>query len=169
MDLFKPGGVGAKIRGLFDRVIGTFKAGGPGLGKTLALLAGAARKKLAFLDRFFSLIPGEKRPLFIKILGCVLGVCILLLAAGVIMNRSRPGGGDEPAEQQSAGPRIPMDEFFLPDEPDVVPEVLLGRERREAWDAADGESFWTNPEDWGDEDWRQRMSAEIDKLMESIP
>jgi hypothetical protein len=169
MDLFKPGGAGAKIKGLFGGIIGAFKAGGLGLVKVLSLLWGAARKKLTFLDRFLSQIPGEKRSLLIKILGGVLGFCLLLAAAGMIMNRPPRGGGEQPAARQAAGPRISMDELFLPDEPDTAPGLLLGRERREAWDAADGEPFWTNPGDWGDEDWRRRMSAEIDKLMESIP
>jgi hypothetical protein len=164
MDLFKPGGAGAKIKGLFDRGIGAFKAGSSGLMKAFSLLWGAIRKKVKFPDQFFSRLLGEKRSLLIKGLGAILGLCVLLLAVGVIMSRPR-----RETEVQAGGPRIPMNELFLPDEPDVVPEVLLGRERREAWSASDGEPFWTDPRDWEDEDWRRRMSAEIDKLMESIP
>jgi hypothetical protein len=166
MDLFKPGGAGAKIKGLFGRGIGAFKAGSSRLMKALSLSWGAIRQKVTLPDRFFSRIPGEKRSLLVKSLGAILGLCVLLLAVGVIMNRSK---GETEAPARAGGPRIPMNELFLPDEPDVVPEVLLGRERRDAWSAADGEPFWTDPRDWEDEDWRRRMSAEIDKLMESIP
>jgi len=64
---------------------------------------------------------------------------------------------------------IPPEELFLPDEPDFVPGVLLGREQRTEWTAEDAEPWWQNPLADGEEQWRIRIERMIDEIMESVP
>jgi hypothetical protein len=109
-----------------------------------------------------------------------LGIFVLLLAGSlltvVLLTRqgsgpASPEGGDV---SDTFRPRpIPPEEFFLPGEPDFLPEVLLERERRESWTAEDARPFWTDPldglEDAGRERYIERMGAEIDEMMERVP
>jgi len=64
---------------------------------------------------------------------------------------------------------IPPEELFLPDEPDIVPGVMLGRERREEWGIGDAEPWWQNPLADGEEQWRTRIDRMIDEIMENVP
>jgi hypothetical protein len=59
--------------------------------------------------------------------------------------------------------------LFLPDEPDFIPGVMLGREQRTVWTAGDAESLWQDPLKNGEEPWRNRIEDAIDAIMESVP
>jgi len=60
-------------------------------------------------------------------------------------------------------------EFFLPDEPDFVPGVILQRERRTSWSEEDAAEFWQDPLRFGEETWREKIEAAIDEFLERIP
>ena len=64
---------------------------------------------------------------------------------------------------------IPADEFFLPDEPDYIPGVLLERDRRTSWTEQDVMEHWQDPLKFGEENWRERIEAAIDEYLERIP
>jgi hypothetical protein len=64
---------------------------------------------------------------------------------------------------------IPPDELFLPDEPDFVPGVMLEREQRTEWTAADAVPYWQDPLRNGEQEWRNLIEKTIDDLMESVP
>ncbi|MDR2729438.1 MAG: hypothetical protein LBB81_00885 [Treponema sp.] len=64
---------------------------------------------------------------------------------------------------------IPPEDFFLPEEPDYLPGVLLGRERRKSWTEEDAMDYWQNPMISGEDEWRNNIETAIDKLMERIP
>ena len=64
---------------------------------------------------------------------------------------------------------VPPEELFLPSEPDFLPGVLLGRERRAEWTQADALPWWRNPLADGEERWRARIERMIDEIMESVP
>jgi hypothetical protein len=64
---------------------------------------------------------------------------------------------------------IPPEDFFMPGEPDFVPEVLLGREPRDGWSEEDARPFWTDPLEAGAEQWERRAEADIDKMLEAVP
>jgi hypothetical protein len=64
---------------------------------------------------------------------------------------------------------IPPEDFFLPDEPDYLPGVLLERERRESWTEEDAVDYWQNPMISGEDEWRNNIETAIDKFMERIP
>jgi hypothetical protein len=63
----------------------------------------------------------------------------------------------------------PQEEFFLPDEPDFLPEVLLEQEPRPWWTAEDVRPFWRDPMDEDPEMWRKRIEMAIDELLKGVP
>ena len=64
---------------------------------------------------------------------------------------------------------IPPEEIFLPDEPDFLPGVLTEREQRTIWTGADAAPYWRDPLKYGEENWRKRVEAVIDELLENVP
>jgi hypothetical protein len=64
---------------------------------------------------------------------------------------------------------LPLEDFFLPYEPDFVPGVLLEREPRDSWTEEDARPFWTDPMDGNEELWRKRIESGIDVLLEQVP
>jgi len=64
---------------------------------------------------------------------------------------------------------FPGDNFFLPYEPDFVPDVLLERDPRDGWTEEDARPFWTDPLDGNEDVWRKRIESGIDSLLENVP
>jgi len=64
---------------------------------------------------------------------------------------------------------IPPEDLFLPDEPDYIPGVLLEREQKTAWTIEDAKEHWQDPLKYGEEEWRQKIEASIDELLERVP
>jgi len=64
---------------------------------------------------------------------------------------------------------IPPQELFLPGEPDFLPGVLPGRERRGEWTARDAGQWWRDPLADGEEPWRAGIERTIDEIMENVP
>jgi hypothetical protein len=95
---------------------------------------------------------------------------IFLVFAGMFLlaNKTRQRRVDPlpPAAERIV---IPPEELFLPEEPDFVPGILLERERRTSWTAADAEPHWQDPLRNGEEQWRDQAEAIIDELMERVP
>jgi hypothetical protein len=60
-------------------------------------------------------------------------------------------------------------DLFIPDEPDFLPPVILEQQRKTVWTEADAAEFWTDPLEFSDEYWRQKLSQSIDRLLESLP
>ena len=65
--------------------------------------------------------------------------------------------------------KLPVEDFFLPYEPDFVPDVLLEREPKESWTEEDARPFWTNPLEGNEGAWRKRIESGIDSLLEHVP
>jgi hypothetical protein len=63
----------------------------------------------------------------------------------------------------------PIDALFIPDEPDFLPPVILEQEQKTVWTGADAAEFWTDPLEFSDEYWRQKLSQSIDRLLEPLP
>jgi len=64
---------------------------------------------------------------------------------------------------------IPPEELFLPDEPDYLPGVILGREQRSSWTEEDAAEYWQDPLRHGEEQWRVNIEAAIDEFLERVP
>jgi len=124
--------------------------------------------------RLMEKLPPEKRKpvLMISIGACA--VLVLIFAGIPLLTRDRPDE-QKPAKTPVAGNAparqgiIPPDELFLPDEPDFIPGVMLEREQRTAWTAADTAPLWQDPLKNGEEPWRNRVEKTIDEIMESVP
>jgi hypothetical protein len=113
----------------------------------------------------------QKRTKVSVLFGLAGGVVFILLivVTTVVLNKA----GEKKAEARGTREmfsveRIPGDEFFLPDEPDFLPPVLLYREQKERWTDKDAAPFWTDPATL-DDDWRSNVTEYIDRLLESVP
>jgi hypothetical protein len=153
-----------KVKNRFTAAVGFFKGlaeklqGPDFLGKLGIFLRENAQKLLGKIPE------GKQRLILI----CGAGGLALLVFAGVLLANSGK-------EKQTAGIvvnrriAIPSEEIFLPDEPDFVPGVLLERERRAGWTAADAAPYWQDPLKNGEEYWRERIEAVIDEFLENVP
>ena len=98
------------------------------------------------------------------------GVFALLLTLSVIIsitgNKTKIPA--EPDRLMIISP-IPAGELFLPDEPDFIPGVLLERGRRTIWTEEDAAEHWQDPLRLGEEQWREKIEAAVDNLLERIP
>jgi hypothetical protein len=95
------------------------------------------------------------------------GLCSVVIIS-IILLIARPSNQSKiiPVEGQVV---IPAQELFLPQEPDFLPGVLLGRQRRESWTVEDAQEYWQDPMKNGENEWRLRVEAVIDELLENIP
>jgi len=118
-------------------------------------------------------LPPEKRkPVLMTSIGAC-AVLVLIFAGIPLLTRDKPDerkpaaspAGNAPARQGI----IPPDELFLPNEPDFIPGVMLEREQRTVWTAADAAPLWQDPLKNGEEPWRNRIEKTIDEIMESVP
>jgi hypothetical protein len=150
-----------KLKTLTTALAGFFK----GLAEKLVPLGAGILQKLRDLAEN---IPPEKRRLVFLSLGG--GAVLLLLIVGVLLiaGRSSPGGIRRETEQVFQI-HIPPEDLFQPREPDFIPGVILDREQRESWTAEDAAPYWQDPLKNGEEQWRSRVEAEIDELMERVP
>jgi len=94
-----------------------------------------------------------------------------ILTLSVLLSLKRPEKKERSDDQNSLSFKIPIppDEIFLPDEPDFVPGVILERERRTVWTEKDAQEYWQDPLREGEEQWREKIEAEIDKYLERVP
>jgi hypothetical protein len=122
-------------------------------------------------------LAGKSRELFRTqpklILICLVAcAAFLILCVTLVMVSVRGDAGTGNGQDMSGtfSPRpVPPEEFFLPDEPDFLPETLPEREKREFWTEEDALPFWTDPLDEGTAEYTDLMSTVIDDLMERVP
>ena len=117
-------------------------------------------------DWFRKLTDEQKRRLALV---CTV-VFALFLTLSVLISLAGRGRGlpDEHERVYIISP-IPAGELFIPDEPDFIPGVLLGRDRRESWTYEDAAEFWQDPLRSGEEPWRERIESVINRFWESVP
>ena len=112
----------------------------------------------------FDRIPEEKRR---PILFCIGGLFALFLIIFIVLriNAGRPERVTAP--ELATGPSIPVEDLFIPAEPDFLPQFLLEREPRQFWSLDDIRPFWRNP--LYPELWRGEIHSAVDRLMEGVP
>ncbi|GHV78344.1 hypothetical protein AGMMS49944_01350 [Spirochaetia bacterium] len=64
---------------------------------------------------------------------------------------------------------IAPEDFFLPEEPDSLPEFIPERPPRTVWTVDDARLYWTDPLAGNEKLWRDRFDTVIDDLMEGVP
>jgi hypothetical protein len=129
---------------------------------------GFLQKILSFFgDRYKSLTDEGKRKLVLVGTACFAAVLVL----SVLLSLDRPAKKDRLAapDRQDYRIVIPAEEIFLPDEPDFLPGVLLGREQRTEWTQEDAQEYWQDPLKFGEEQWREKIEAAIDEYLERVP
>ena len=118
---------------------------------------------LDFINSQLDRLPEEKRKPFLIGFGGLGGIVLIMLIVIIV----KPGRGANSTSVAAMGFVIPQEELFLPSEPDFVPEFLLEREPRRAWQLEDIRPYWKPPEIGGF--WREKIKSAVDELMEGVP
>ena len=104
--------------------------------------------------------------------GAALVLAAGLIAAALIRGHARAvrarAAAEELTEFFEPMPIAPED-FFLPEEPDALPEFIPARARRDAWTAADAAEYWTDPLEGKEALWRDRFGAAVEEMLEAVP
>jgi hypothetical protein len=100
---------------------------------------------------------------------CAALLCLCVAAVIVSVRQDTGTEGEQDLGEAFSPLAVPPVEFFLPGEPDFLPETLPERERRESWAAEDARPFWIDPLGEGASEYTDLMSAVVDDLMERIP
>ncbi|MDR3174039.1 MAG: hypothetical protein LBU19_07305 [Treponema sp.] len=123
-------------------------------------------------ERLWAVLPApirEKLPWLKGRFGFVLvGLVLVLLILPVIIATGRPAA-KQPVAAVFRSVTIPPEDLFLPEEPDVLPPVILEREQRDAWTLDDAAPYWYDPLESGEAEWRERVEQVIDDLLERVP
>jgi len=130
-----------------------------------------ARVQLAVDGKMGRIPPRARKPVLVTAAVALVVLLVVLVGASLPERDPYAGWDLPPVMIQAPAHRdlIPPEELFLPDEPDFVPGVMLGRERREEWTAEDAEPWWRNPLADGEEQWRIGIERMVDEIMESVP
>jgi len=138
-----------------------------GLGEITANLGEKAKDLLSACTEF---IRSHLRIVMIAasaLLVIILALLILVLAdSQKTQSENVPSAG---AADTLPSEMFAADDFFLPYEPDFVPDVLLDREPKDGWTEEDARPFWTDPLEGSEKTWQNRIESGIDSLLEHIP
>jgi urea transporter len=94
---------------------------------------------------------------------------ILLLLVLAISSRKPVTEEMRPAAAPVSEQPFVTQDFFLPYEPDFIPDVILEREPRDKWTEEDARPFWTDPMEGNEGVWRKRIETGIDAILEQVP
>jgi len=124
--------------------------------------------RVRLIQERFQKLSAEQKRRFVLI--CTAGFAVLLIVSAVMsMRSSSKDSSSKESERSRLNIAIPVDEIFLPDEPDFLPGVLLERDRRSSWTEQDALEYWQDPLASGEEQWREKIEAAIDEFLEHIP
>jgi len=118
-------------------------------------------------DRFRNLTAVQKRWIAVVctvVFSVVLTFSVIMSLRGPVKEEFPEG----PGRLDFVSP-IPAEDLFLPDEPDYLPGVLLEREQRLSWTEEDAAEYWQDPLRFGEEQWREKIEAAIDEILERVP
>ncbi|MDR1143461.1 MAG: hypothetical protein LBK77_04470 [Spirochaetaceae bacterium] len=123
-------------------------------------------------DLFFRLAEqaaARRRVVLIAAAGLLVIILLLLILAVVTSRKARDAGNTEASAGLPESRAFLPEDFFLPYEPDFVPDVLLEREPRNGWTEEDARPFWTDPLNGNEEAWRERIESGVDAILERVP
>lgn len=120
-----------------------------------------------FQDWFQKQTAEEKRRLALICTGVFALFLTIAVLVSLFSKKSEPPNL-EPERLMINSP-IPAGELFIPEEPDFIPGVLLGREQRSSWTEEDASEYWIDPLRQGEEQWREKIETVINELWERVP
>jgi hypothetical protein len=132
--------------------------------KTAGLRGGLKEKLDGLLDK----IPVDRRIILTLATGVPVILLLVIIGASLVSKGSSVKAEVLPASSVMTR-RIPAEDLFLPDEPDFVPGVILGREKRTQWTADDAMPWWQDPLKDGEQEWRDQIEKAVDEIMENVP
>ena len=103
---------------------------------------------------------------------CTAVFAAILTISVFISMKNSAAEEDEPfyaPEKITINSPIPIEELFLPGEPDFIPGVIQEREKRLSWTEDDAAEFWQDPLRFGEEQWREKIEAAVNELLERVP
>jgi len=115
-------------------------------------------------DAINNIGPNKRKPLLIGFGALAVLFLILIIAAGISGSRKRRKASPDAVVGALT---IPIEELFIPAEPDFVPEFIFEREKRRFWSLEDIRPYWKIPD--SSDRWREEIKSAVDKLMEGIP
>lgn len=120
-----------------------------------------------YINGWFEKLTGEQKRRLILV--CT-GVFAAILTLAVIISLIKPRQGSLPSgmEKMKLNYAIPAEELFLPDEPEFLPDVILERGRRTSWTEDDAALYWQDPLREGEQQWRDKIEAVVDKFLERV-
>ncbi|MDR2783322.1 MAG: hypothetical protein LBB48_05710 [Treponema sp.] len=120
----------------------------------------------------------EKHMKIVKVAFGALAAILCLLTGALLLQRYIEKNADVTHSESETvqtslrmaggAPSIPVEDIFLPDEPDYLPEVILEREPH-TWDAEDTREYWTNPLENEQINWRETITNVVDGIMSKVP
>jgi hypothetical protein len=131
---------------------------------------GLLEKGKALLSHLREAAASHRRIVMI-IAACFLTIVLLLVILAIVTfnGTAKTARTTEKSAPVFQEPSLPPEDFFLPYEPDFVPDVLLEREPRDGWTEEDARPFWTDPLEGNEEAWRKRVESGVDALLERVP
>ena len=130
----------------------------------LGILGAIISKVSQFVNR---VIPGKKERLILGIAAAAFLFILSIMFVYIHNVSARRNAESELSDYQRIV--IPLQDIFLPDEPDFVPGIMLERERRTTWTLEDAAPLWQDPLRNGEEQWRRHIETVVDGLMERVP
>jgi hypothetical protein len=101
--------------------------------------------------------------------GALFVIFALLIVLAVVRHLPHKAPRRSGAEDAFQPLTVAPEDFFMPEEPNFVPDVILGRPPRDGWTEEDARPFWTDPLEEEGDVWKRRVDAGMDALLERVP
>jgi len=171
-------GLLSKVKYKLKKITASFKGALHALLSAVSSLAGAFRgvslidrlRQSSFFARIKGLIdpnrfPHEKRKPLLIGLGGIAAVFLILIIVLVAVSPGKPKG--DTSSNMTAAFSIPVEDLFMPEEPDFLPAFILERQPRSFWSLDDIREYWKVPDDSAH--WKEEIKTTVDELMEGVP
>jgi len=126
-------------------------------------------KIILTIQKWFQKMSAEQKRRFVLVCTGIFVISLTLSVIFSLINKEKPIRIENQPERIYLNLPIPAGDLFLPDEPDFIPGVILQRDRRTSWTEEEAAEFWQDPLRFGEEQWREKIEAAIDEILERIP
>lgn len=121
-------------------------------------------------NQLYDAIKNTKHAKVLALALIALGLSLVLLVVLVMATVPGPSArtGKELSSAFDVRP-VDVDDLFLEDEPDMLPELRLSREPRSFWTLDDAQEFWRSIPDSDIDYWQHLADKTIDNMLEAVP